>query len=45
MFSLFFAGMQQDLKLAILPPILCAVFRLIFIEVYGAKKTPIGEWK
>ena len=38
MFSLFFDGIQQDLQIAILPPVLCALFRLIFIEVYRAKK-------
>ena len=45
MFSLFFAGVQQDFKLAIWPPILCALFRLAFILIYREKKTPIGEWK
>ncbi len=45
MFSLFFAGMQQDFKLAVLPPILCALFRLAFILVYGPKKSPVGEWR
>ena len=45
MFSLFFAGIQQDFKLAIWPPILCALFRLAFILIYREKKTPIGEWK
>lgn len=34
MFSLFFAGVQQDFKLAIWPPILCALFRLAFILIY-----------
>ena len=45
MFSLFFAGWQQDIKLALLAPILCALFRLIFIEIYGTKKSPVGEWR
>ena len=45
MFSDFFLGMQQDLKLFLLPPVICAVFRLIFILVYRPKKTPRGEWK
>lgn len=45
MFSLFFDGIQQDLQIAILPPILCALFRLIFIEVYRPKKSPFGEWR
>lgn len=33
MFSDFFLGMQQDLKIFLLPPVICAVFRLIFILV------------
>ncbi len=45
MFSVFFAGLQQDLKLALLAPLLCAIFRLIFIEVYGPQKTPRGAWR
>ena len=45
MFSLFFDGIQQDLQIAILPPVLCALFRLIFIEVYRPKKNPFGEWR
>lgn len=45
MFSLYFAGVQQDFKIAILPPILCALFRLAFILIYRAKKTPFGEWR
>ncbi len=31
MFSHFFMGIQQDIKLAILAPIMCAVFRYVFI--------------
>ena len=45
MFASFFAGWQQDLKLALLAPALCAVFRLIFIEVYGTQKSPCGAWR
>ena len=45
MFASFFAGWQQDLKLALLAPALCAVFRLIFIEVYGSQKSPRGVWR
>lgn len=45
MFSLFFDGIQQDLQIAILPPVLCALFHLIFIEVYRPKKNPFGEWR
>ena len=45
MFSSFALGMQQDVKMFLLPPLLCAVFRLIFILVYRPKKSPCGEWK
>ena len=45
MFSDFFFGMQQDLKIFLLPPVICAVFRLIFILVYRPKKSPVGEWR
>lgn len=41
MFSLFFAGLQQDFKLAIWPPILCALFRLAFILIYREKKDSV----
>ena len=43
MFSLFFAGLQQDLKLFLFAPILSALFRLVFIEVYGTEKSPFGH--
>lgn len=43
MFSLYFAGMQQDIKLAVLPPLLCAVFRAIFIYVYGPPSSRDGR--
>ena len=45
MFSNFFLGMQQDLKLVLLPPVICAVFRLIFILAYRPKKSPRGMAK
>ncbi|EKU70511.1 LTA synthase family protein [Selenomonas sp. F0473] len=45
MFSDFFLGLQQDIKIALLPPLICAVFRLIFILTYRPKKTPFGEWR
>ena len=44
MFSLIFDGLQQDLRLALLPPAVCALFRLAFILIYRPKKTPSGEW-
>lgn len=37
MFEYFFLGVQQDFKLAILAPIVCAIFRGIFICVYRPK--------
>ena len=45
MFSLFWAGIQQDIKLVLLSPAACALFRLAFILVYGPKKSPVGEWR
>lgn len=39
MFSHFFMGIQQDIKLAILAPIMCAIFRYVFIKVYRPKKS------
>lgn len=45
MFSIIFQGLQEDLRLALLPPLFCAVFRLAFILVYRPKKTPFGEWR
>lgn len=44
-FSSIFTGLQQDLRLALLPPLLCAFFRLAFILIYRPKKTPSGEWR
>ena len=41
-FAGFFMGWQQDLRLAVVPPILCAIFRLIFIWQDGPKK--ISQW-
>ena len=45
MFSLIFDGLQLDLRLALLPPLFCALFRLVFILAYRPKKTPSGEWR
>lgn len=42
-FAGFFCGWQQDLRLAVVPPLLCAVFRLIFIWLKGPKK--ISAWQ
>ena len=34
MFSYFFQGIQQDMKLFLFFPILSAIFRMTFIKVY-----------
>ena len=44
MFSLFFAGLQQDLKIFLVAPFFCALFRLIFIFIYAPEKSPRGVW-
>ncbi len=43
MFSLFFTGIQQDFKVFLLAPVLCAVFRLMFILLYGPYRTVRGQ--
>ena len=43
MFSLFFTGIQQDFKVFLLAPVLCAVFRLMFILLYGPYRTIRGQ--
>ncbi len=43
--SAFWFGWQQDLKLMVVAPIVCGIFRLVFIMRYGPKKSPVGEWK
>ncbi|SHE94086.1 LTA synthase family protein [Schwartzia succinivorans] len=45
MFEHYFFGMQQDLKLAVLPPLLCAVFRAVFIYAYAPRESIRGQWK
>ncbi len=47
MFSSFYYGLQQDLKLFLIPPVLCAIFRLIFILLYGhySFSDVYGQWK
>lgn len=42
LFDIFFMGWQQDIKLALLPPLLCALFRLVFILYFGPKK--LNQW-
>lgn len=42
-FAAFFAGWQLDLRLAVVPPVLCAIFRFLFIYLDAPKKW--SEWK
>ncbi len=44
MTDIFFQGIQQDLKLVLIAPFVCAVFRLAFILFYGPEKNPCGHW-
>ena len=43
LFSLFFAGLQQDFKLLWLAPLICALFRAVFIFVYSPKRQLAGQ--
>ena len=45
MFLSFFIGIQQDLKLVLVAPVVCALFRLAFILVYRPGRSPRGEWR
>lgn len=45
LFSLFYASLQQNAKLFLFFPILCAVFRLIFIMVYNPYRSLKGKGK
>ena len=45
MFEQFFLSMQQDIKLFLVFPILCAIFRAIFIKVYSPYPSLKGRWK
>lgn len=45
MFSQFFLSLQQDIKLFLLFPILCALFRAIFIKVYCPYPSLSGKRK
>ena len=44
-FSIFFEGIQEDFLLAVLPPVLCAVFRLAFVLVYAPEKSRRAGWR
>ena len=45
MFLQFFSSMQQDIKLFLFFPLLCAVFRTIFIIVHNPYKSLKGKGK
>lgn len=45
MFSIFFQSLQQDIKLFLFFPVLCALFRAVFIYVYKPYKTLKGKEK
>ena len=45
MFSQFFIGLQQDFKLFCIAPAVCALFRLVFIMMYGGYSSLGGQWK
>lgn len=40
----FFLSWQQDIKIFLYPPILCAIFRAIFIAVYNPYDSLDGHW-
>ena len=40
MFENFYIGSQQDLKLIIIPAIICTLLRIAFIKIYGDKSIP-----
>ena len=42
MFALFFEGVQEDFLLALIPPVICALFRLAFIMVYAPRESLYG---
>lgn len=44
MFETFYYGVQQDLKLFIVFPILCGILRLIFIFLYHPYESLKGRW-
>ena len=47
MFTSFYYGLQQDIKIFLIPPALCALFRLIFILLYGqySFSALTSQWK
>lgn len=44
MFTQYFLAVQQDIKLFLFFPVVCAVFRAIFIKVYNPYETLAGKW-
>lgn len=45
MFKMYLGGVQQDLLLASLAPIICAIFRFIFIKTYRPKTKLSNDYK
>lgn len=45
MFGQFFVSMQQDLQLCVYFPVVCAVFRAVFIKVYTPYQSFKGRWR
>ncbi len=45
MFELFYYGLQQDLKLLCVAPVLCLLFRAVFIALYGPYHSLSGQWR
>jgi lipoteichoic acid synthase len=45
LFALFFSGLQQDLKIFLFAPMLCAIFRFIFLWVFWPYKSMQGKKK
>jgi len=43
LFKIFFIDMQQNIQLFLVPPLICAVFRAIFIWLYNPYKTLQGQ--
>lgn len=42
---LILQGLQQDIKIFLLSPILCAIFRFLFIYFFAPNKTYKGQEK
>lgn len=44
MFEQFFLSLQQDIKLFLAFPVVCAIFRAVFIKVYSPYDSLKGRW-